>query len=154
MKKISFDFCTNMPGLSLVYAIPPSSFRRIRRDYSNNKFYLELANPENIIDFYFVSDTAQFKQSGENNAYKTELSLIAPKDQPDNRKVFDELVAGYWYLLFVDQNNYIRFAGTDENQLRFSKETTTAGRNQTSCTFYGLQDESALFLEDFGINIL
>lgn len=154
MKKISFDFCTNMPGLSLVYAIPPSSFRKVRRDHSNNEFYLELTNTDNIIDFYFTDDTAQFMQTGESNGYKTELSLIAPKDHPVNRKVFRELLAGYWFVLFVDQNNFIRLIGTEENQLRFTYEATTSGRNQVACTFSGFQDEPALFLEDFGINVL
>lgn len=154
MKKISFDFKTNLPGLSLVYAIPPSSFKRVRRDYTNKKFYIELIKTENIIDFYFTDDTAQFKQVGENNGYKTELNLVAPKDQPDNRDVFRELLAGYWYVLFVDQNNHIRLIGTEEYQLRFTLEATTSGRNQVSCSFNGFQDDQAMFIEDYGINIL
>ncbi|HBB00720.1 MAG: hypothetical protein A2W86_11755 [Bacteroidetes bacterium GWD2_45_23] len=154
MKKISFDFKTNLPGLSMVYAIPPSSLKRVRRDYTHENFFLELVNLEQIIEFYFTDDTAQFKQVGENNGYKTELILVAPKDQPVNRNIFRELLAGYWFVLFVDQNNYIRLIGTEENQLRFSLEASTSGRNQVNCSFAGYQDEQALFIENSGINIL
>lgn len=154
MKKVTFDFQTNLPGLSMVYAIPPSSFKRVRRDYTNGKYFLELINLDNIIEFYFSEDTAQFKQVGENNGYKTELILVAPKDQPVNRNLYRELLAGYWFVLFVDQNNYIRLIGTEENQLRFSLEASTSGRNQVNCSFTGFQDEQALFIEDYGINIL
>lgn len=154
MKKIIFDFQTNLPGLSMVYAIPPSSFKRIRHDYSTEKSFLELINLDQIIEFYFTDDTAQFKQVGENNGYKSELTLTAPKDQPGNRSLFRELLAGYWFVLFVDQNNFIRLIGTTENQLRFTMETTTSGRNQVNCSFNGFQDEQAAFIDDYGINIL
>lgn len=154
MKKVTFDFQTNLPGLSIVYAIPPESLKRVRRDYSGDKYFLELVKPDDIIEFYFIEDSAQFKQVAEYNGYKSELSLIVPKDQPDNRNLFLELIAGYWSVLFVDQNNYIRLVGTQENQLRFTMEANTSGRNQISCLFSGYQDEQAMFIENFGINIL
>lgn len=156
MKKIEFD-CSNMPGVAMLFAIPKKSFKRIRKNYSLNKNYLELIYPDELIEIYFTEDTAEFKETGEANAYAVSFTGVIPKSNPINQEHINTLDAGLWMILFLDNNGYIRLMGDEENQLKFKYDETTgsgSGKNQLSFTFSGNQTHKTLFIEPEGITFI
>jgi len=151
MKVLNFDFDGNLGGLSRMFAIPVSSYKRVRRDHTTNYNYLEVINPDNIIDIYFTDDTENFTEDFENGAYKVNVSGINPKSNKINQEQLTRLQSEvYWFILFQDNNGFVRLAGNEENQPAFSSSETTGqitSRNQIAFSFSGVQSDSCLFIE-------
>ena len=150
MKQLQFDFSGNLGGLARMFAIPVSSYRRLRKDITTGKNFLEVINKDNIIDIYLTDDTGDFIEDYERGQYKVSIKGIVPKSQPLNTEQLTKLESEYWYVLFQDNNDFIRLAGTDANQLMFSRIDTAGSmnsRNQISFEFSGSQTESCAFVE-------
>lgn len=156
MKHIQFDYSTNLGGISKIYAIPVSSFKTLRYDYIKKLTYLDIVNREDLIEIYTTEDSGEFNEDQENGCYSIQISGVTPKSNPLNREQLMRLDTEYWYVLFQDNNDYIRLAGTDENQLVFTR-TDNAGklntRNQTSFMFKGSQTNPCYFIEIDLLNI-
>lgn len=154
MKNLSFDFNSNMGGISRMFAIPLECFKRIRTDHTNGKNYLEVINREKIIDIYFTEETSSLSETQTRetpgSAYKVEIAAIVPKESPTNQKVMTQLEHGFWYVLCEDNNGFIRLAGTEDNQLSFSRKggsgTGTSSGNKSEILFSGSQLNPCLFL--------
>lgn len=154
MKKIEFDFGSNMGGLSRMFAIPPECVLRIRTDHTNDQNYLEVINREKIVDIYFTEETSSFSElqsrDTPGSAYKIEISAIVPKDSPTNKKVMTQLEHGFWYVLAEDNNGNIRLAGNEDNQLIFTRKggsgTGPSSGNKTEILFSGNQRVPCIFI--------
>ena len=150
MKQLNFDFTGNMGGLSRMFAIPVLSYKRIRRDHTNSSNYLEVINRDDIIDIYLTDDTGMFSEPFEKGVYKVEISGINPKSNPLNQKQLIRLESEeYWFVLFQDNNDFIRLAGTEENQLAFTRTDNSGqldSRNQIEFMFSGAQTTPCEFI--------
>lgn len=150
MKKLQFDFNGNMGGISRMFAIPVSSFKRIRRDFTKKLNYLEVINRDQIIDIYFIEGTEHFIEDYENDLYNVQINAIIPKSNKLSQEQLNKLESEVWYVLFQDNNENIRLAGTEDYQLEFRRTDTTGNitsRNQISFSFVGAQDRPTDFIE-------
>jgi hypothetical protein len=152
MKSISFDF-DNVGGISRLYAIPPSSFVRIRRDYVNSITYLECRDYASIIEIPIYTDnTFSFNENqtfdAPGDGYSIEISGIVPKMMPVNSSDIGLLERGEWYVLCEDRNGNVKFAGDEDVRLKFiSKKSSGAAfidHNQISFTFSCLQENPSV----------
>ena len=150
MKQLQFDFSGNLGGISRMFAIPVSSYKRLRRDHTHGLNFLEVINRSDIIDIYLTDDSGDFKESQERGVYKVEIGGIVPKSNPLNSIQLFTLENNYWYILFQDNNDFVRLAGTEENQLIFTRTDSSGqmtSRNQIEFLFSGLQTEPCAFIE-------
>lgn len=150
MKTLQFDFSTNMGGISRLFAIPVSSFVRLWTDHVNSLNYLTVRNREDIIDIYVNEELVEFTENYDRGVYTPELTGIIPKSNPINRSSLIKLESEYWYLLFQDNNGFIRLSGTENNQLSFKRTTktgTVGQRNEMEFTFSGNQRRESYFIE-------
>ena len=150
MKKLQFDFNGNMGGISRMFAIPEESYKRIVKDYTNDKASLEVINRDEIIDIYFTDDTDNFSEEYEDGLYNILISAITPKSSPLNKKQLKRLETENWRVLFQDNNDMVRLAGNDDYLLEFRRTDTTGQittRNQVSFAFYGSQASPCEYIE-------
>jgi hypothetical protein len=152
MKKIEFDFL-NVGGVQKIYAIPDTSFRGVREDITSGKCYIDLFRFENIIELYTVYDSVVFNEEQSRQtagtAYDLTISGIIPKACPLNRQQFQVLENTPLLVLFQDYNDNIRLAGTENNQLFFSRKETTGTiytRNQIEFEIKGKQTSPCYFI--------
>jgi hypothetical protein len=161
MERIEFDFCGNTSGIVSLYAIPPSAVESITHNYKEDTTRLNLINTDAIMEIYCTEDTLLFTEEKEQtNAgapYNPVITGITPKLQPINKKNLSLLETGYWLVLFIDNNGFVRLAGDLENHLIFNREQTTgqgAGRNQTEFTLSGYQTHSTYFIDPSTISFI
>jgi hypothetical protein len=152
MRKIEFDFL-NTGGIQTVYAIPQTSFVRVLEDVTSGHCRLELTRTEDITEIYTVCDTVVFNedQSREapGSAYDVSISGVIPKSCLPNRQQQLFLEHTPLFALFMNCNDNIRLAGTEENRLTFTrKETggTVNTRNQVEFEIRGRQTAPCCFI--------
>ena len=155
MKKIIFDF-ENIGGLAEIYAIPPTSFRRIRNDYNTGLKYLEVKNRDDIIvipmfadDTFIYNEDSDYEDGG--LIYTIDIEGIIPKIANDNADILQTLDNKYWYVLCRDNNNVVHFCGTEDVGLIFKSKKTTGTavteRNGISFTFTNKQSVPSIIVE-------
>jgi hypothetical protein len=150
MKKLQFDFNGNMGGISRMFAIPLTSFKRIRRDFTNKLNYLEVINREDIIDIYFTENTDSFSEDYEDGLYSVQINAVNPKSNKLNQQQLIRLETENWIVLFQDNNNMVRLAGNEDYSLDFRRNDTTGQmdtRNQVNFSFYGSMATPCEFIE-------
>lgn len=152
MKTLKFDF-NNMGGCCRLFAIPPTSFLRIREDYVNGLHYIECTNYDDIIDipvnadgtFYF-NENHSSEDAGD--GYSVEIGGVIPKLMVENAEDMEILERGEWYVLFMDNNDDVKLAGDEDVKLKFISQKTTgllsADRNQIAFTFSCLQTNPSI----------
>lgn len=157
MKTILFD-CDNLGGLIHLYAVPPTSFLRIRKDYLTNKNYLELKNRDDVIDIpVYPNDTYLYNEekttTDAGDCWQVEIEGVIPRLQPQNHDIIELLERGLWYVVAEDANGEVHFCGQEDAWMLFSSSKTSGqtvtNRNGTSFTFSCVQDEPTIFLSDF-----
>jgi len=163
MKTFNFDF-ENIGGVGKLYAIPMSSFKRIRKDYISGKNYLELVKREDIIDIPNICDEFSFSENSVSNdhgdSYELEINGIIPKISGDSTKLMEELERGYWLVLSQDNNGVVRLSGDpDLNillKLSTQKHTGTKAvdRNGIDVTFSCTQPNPSICIDVDDISIL
>ena len=153
MKKIEFDH-HNIGGIYRIYAIPESSFLRVREDAISGRGHLDLIRTGDIIDLYVVDDSVVFTEEQSRSApgagYDVTIAGIIPKSNAPNRKQFLELENKTFLVLFLDNNSNVRLAGTEENRLYFKRKETTGtlnSRNQIEFEFKGKQVKPCYFID-------
>jgi len=150
MKQLLFDFDSNLGGISRMFAIPVSSYHRLQKNKTNNTNTLLVKDRSNIIDLYIDDEQFMFSEDYERGAYNVQVSGSVPKTNPVNQTNIAKLESEFWYLLFEDNNGYIRLAGNEDNQLEFMRTDTTGNintKNQIQFTFYGSQSEKCKFID-------
>lgn len=154
MTPFNFEPAVNMGGVCRIFAIPPTSFVRLWTDHVNCISYLTVTNREDIIDIYSIDEETSFTEEYESGVYNPVLTGVTPggrdNENAKNREILEKLDSGYWYLLFEDNNGFIRFSGTEENLLTFSRVNTTGNvgsRNQNEFRFSGKQLRESCYIE-------
>lgn len=157
MKTIQLD-TDNIGGLLHLYAVPPSSFLRLRTDYVSGAIMLELKQRDNIIDLpMYANDTYVYtenKTTGDaGDSWEVTIEGVIPKLCGRNHPVIEELERGQWYVVAEDSNGEIHFCGQEEALMIFDSTRTSgkgaAARNETSFSFSCIQDRPTIFLTDF-----
>lgn len=150
MKTLDLTTDGNLGGLSRIYAIPATSFKRIWQDHTNSLNYLRVINREDIIEIY-CSDNANFSEPYEKGLYKPALSGFVPASSPITDKQLRTLVTpAHWLVLFEDNNGFWRLAGSAENKLTFNYTDQTgalSGVNQLAFTFTGSARFKSKFID-------
>lgn len=155
MKTINFDF-ENVGGVRECYAIPPSSFKRIRTDYVNNLNYIELSDRTNIIaipmyanDTFVFSEEKTIAEGGE--YWDVDIEGVIPKLCNMNKSLLATLERGEWMVLSKDNNDVVHLSGSVDVPLRFddtkSSGTSYTDRNGISFKFIGKQPCESVIIE-------
>ena len=138
----------NMGGLLKIWAIPPT-------DIIIGSNSVSFTSQDNIVEMYCSPGSMSFteKESAEKagTIYKTELNAFAPKDSDSARQIITGMTGRKWVVIYLDQNEQYKVAGTVEIPLRVSFDlgtgTDTPDRNGHSVLFSGSQISKAMFIE-------
>lgn len=154
MKAFNFEIASNIGGVCRVFAIPTTSYVSLWTNHVNNINYLTVKNRKDIIDIYSIEDETEFSEDYESGIYSVSLIGVTPGERDrmnkSNRDNLEKLDSGYWYVLFEDNNGFVRLAGTEDNQLVFKRTSSTGklgGRNQIQFSFTGKQLRECYFIE-------
>lgn len=139
----------NMGGLLKIWAVPPSE---ITIGINSVIF----STTENIVEMYCSPDSMSFSekqtQSKAGIFYKTELNAFVPKDSEEAQGIINDMSRRKWVVIYLDQNESFKVAGTSSNPLRVSFDLgtgkNTSDRNGHSISFYGDQINKAKFINN------
>lgn len=128
MKKLEFDF-DNVPGIDFAFAIPVTSFKRIRNDYTLGSRALEVRNREDIIQLESYNDRFSFQEKKSladgGDVWDVTLKIVVPKLFAPNEELVHQLERNVWLILFRDKNGNILLSGTTDIPLSCSSTKTT-----------------------------
>lgn len=115
MKKLVFDF-DNVPGIDFAYAIPVTSFKRIRYDYNLGNKALEVRNRDAIIQLESYNDRFSFQEKKSladgGDVWDVSLKIVVPKLSAANEELIHLLERNPWLILFRDRNGNVMLSGT------------------------------------------
>lgn len=114
---------------------------------------LELFDPANYADLYFLPDSAGYTEDPDEEAngpfYKVKLPLLIAGDAPDVSEAVERLAGGRYLVAFLDGNGRTKLAGTPEWPLKLLIGTETGkkgtDRNALDFTFTGVLPTRAPF---------
>jgi hypothetical protein len=139
----------NLGGILKIWAIPPDDII-IGFNTANFK------TTANISELYCspgsISFTEKESQEKYGLGYKNQLNAFIPKDSPEVQSIINSMSGRKWVVVFLDQNEQFKVAGTPEIPLRVSFDLDTGAdtpdRNGHSISFYGIQTSKAKFIAD------
>jgi hypothetical protein len=148
MKRLNKPF-DNLGGLLSIWAVPP-------KDISISFNAVSFFSNDNIIEIYCspgsISFTEKESQEKYGLGYKNELNAFIPKDSPEVQSIINSMSGSKWVVIFLDQNEQFKVAGTAEIPLRLSFDLDTGSdtpdRNGHFISFYGTQTSKAKFISD------
>ena len=155
MRKIDFK-CDNLGGLAEVYAIPLSSYLRIREDYTRNTKVLEVTNRDDIIAIPIIDDdTFSFseihKRDEGGDYFDIAIEGVIPGSAIDDDHIIETLQRGEWMVLTQDQNGVVRLSGNEDVLMSFEDTDTTGaqkrGKNQIQFKFACRSAEKSVILD-------
>ena len=162
MKSINFDF-DNLGGLSKIYAIPPSSFVRIRTDYDDNTRSLELRRRDGIIEIpLYCDDSFLFSEELLDNdagdGYSVSIEGVIPKHSLMNSRDIEILERGSWYILSEDSNGTVRLSGDENVLMKFITKKSTGkkpgSRNGINFLVSCVQQDPSILLNVEDISLI
>ena len=114
---------------------------------------LELRDPANYADLYFLPDSASYTEEPDDDAqgdyYKVKLPLLIAGDAPDVSEAVARLAGGRYLVAFLDGNGRTKLAGTKEWPLKLLVGTETGkkgtDRNALAFTLTGVLPVRAPF---------
>lgn len=139
----------NMGGLLKIWAVPPG-------DITVNNGYVNFGTMDNIVEIYCTPGTLSFtEKEGKSRGgtyYDAMLKAFIPKDSPESQEIINDMSRRKWVLIYIDQNEYWKVAGTSQIPLRCSFDldtgTDTQERNGHGVSFFGQQISKARFVAD------
>lgn len=139
----------NMGGLLKIWAVPPSVITIGINAVTFN-------SQTDIVEMYCspgsMSFTEKENKSGAGSKYKTNLSAFVPKDSPEALALIESMTGRKWIVVYLDQNEQYKVAGTVANPLHVAFDLNTGSdtpeRNGHSVSFYGTQLNKAKFISD------
>lgn len=153
MKTLSFDY-DNVSGISLIYAVPVSSFLRMTPDPINESTLVELIRRDAIIsipvyagDSFVLSEIQSLEDGGE--VWQVSIEGIIPTRSRLNEKHIRVLEQGDWLVLSQDSNGTVTLSGTAEVPLKFSHSRSTGSTselNGSRFTFSAKESEPSIIL--------
>ena len=153
MKTIQFDY-DNRPGVSRIYAIPVTSFLRLRKNYVNNTTHLEVKDRDAIIDIPINTLSFRFTENQTSDepgeTYHPSIEGCIPKLSSVNDKMIRKLERGEWLVLHQDNNGVVHLSGTIAVPLTFLSNKTTGASgedlNGNSFIFSAITPEPSLII--------
>lgn len=147
MKQLQFDF-DNVPGIDYAYAIPLSSFRRVRHDYAIGKNALEVRDRDNIIRIESFNDKFSFQekksQSDGGDFWDVSIRVSVPKLFSANEDLIHQLERNTWLVLFRNKNGSVILSGTVEIPLVCSSSKNAD--NGVELVFSSKQENPSIFV--------
>lgn len=139
----------NMGGLLKIWAVPPT-------DITINSNSVSFTSEENIVELYCSPGSMSFTENETNErpgiGYKTELKAFAPKDSPEAQSIIAGMTGRKWVVIYLDQNEQYKCAGTTTLPLRVAFDLATGSdtpeRNGHGVSFYGTQVSKAIFISN------
>jgi hypothetical protein len=139
----------NLGGLLKIWAVPPTDIT-----IENNSVLF--ATQDNIVQMYCSPGSMSFTEketSGKpGTSYKTELNAFIPKDSEEARIIITSMTGRKWVVIYLDQNEKFKCAGTAGIPLRVAFDlntgSDTAERNGHTVSFFGKQVTKAIFIQD------
>lgn len=139
----------NLGGLLSIWAVPPAD---INIGFNAVSYF----TTDNIVELYCspgsISFTEKESQEKYGLGYKNQLNAFIPKDSPEVQSIINNMTGRKWVVIFQDQNEQFKVAGTPEIPLRVSFDLDTGSdtpdRNGHSISFYGTQTSKAKFIAD------
>ena len=139
----------NLGGLLSIWAVPPSD---ITISFNAVSFF----TTDNIIEMSCSPGSISFTETQVQEkyglGYKNELNAFIPKDSPEVQSIINDMIGRKWIVVFLDQNEQFKVAGTPEIPLRVSFDLDTGAdtpdRNGHSISFYGTQTEKSRFIQN------
>jgi hypothetical protein len=139
----------NLGGLLSIWAVPSKD---ISICFNTVSFF----STDNIIEIYCspgsISFTEKESQEKYGLGYKNEFNAFIPKDSPEVQSIINSMSGRKWVIIFLDQNEQFKVAGTPEIPLRVSFDLDTGSdtpdRNGHLISFYGTQTSKAKFISD------
>lgn len=159
MKRIKHNI-DNVGGLISLYIIPPSSFLRLRKDYTDNTSYLELQNKDDIIEIPVLFDSSysftEVHSSGNHgDSWEITVQGVIPAVGNGSFGIISELQRGYWYVVCIDGNGCSRLCGTEDVPMKFLTNTTTGSKasdlNGINFELHNIQAEPAVIISNDSI---
>lgn len=147
MKTFDFDY-DNLSGISLMYAIPVSSFNSCVQDPITLWHQLALINAEQVIDIpvyggdSFCFNEVQSVEDG-GDLWEVTVSGIIPKRYKLAESDMNVLEHGEWLVLTRDANGTIVLAGTTDVPLKFTHSRTTGTSGEMNGTRFSFGAKEA-----------
>lgn len=137
----------NMGGLLKIWAVPPTEITIGTNSVS-------FSTQDNIVEMYCspgsMSFTEKQTEGKPGTSYKTELAAFIPKDTPEAQVIINDMNSRKWVVIYLDQNEQFKVAGTVAIPLRVSFDLSTGAdtpdRNGHTVSFYGEQVSKAIFI--------
>lgn len=155
MKTLSFDY-DNVSGISLIYAVPVSSFLRMTSDPINESTLVELIKRDAIIsipvyagDSFVFTEIQSLEDGGE--AWQVSIEGIIPTHCRLNERHIRALEQGDWLILSRDSNGIVTLSGTTDVPLKFTHSRTTGTSselNGSRFTFSGKESEPSIIISN------
>jgi len=139
----------NMGGLLRIWAVPPS-------DITISGNTVNFSKTTDIVAMYCSPDSMGFTEKQGNGSgdtyFDTELTGFTPNDSEETSELISDMCRRHWVIVYIDQNENYKVAGTVNNPLRvaFDLDTgkDTANRNGHAVKFYGKQLAKAIFISN------
>jgi hypothetical protein len=147
--------CPNAGGLRALRVWPASNVLPLPADPGSNLLVpVQLRDPDNYADIWFLPDSAGFEEPEADDAqgpfYKPNLQLVVVRDAPDLQEAIGRLRrVRYFVAAYADANGLSKLVGTPTHPLRFSGGLETGkkpnDRNGYPLAFSGLVPTPAPF---------
>jgi hypothetical protein len=139
----------NLGGLLKIWAVPPS-------DITIGINSVSLSTEDNIIAMYCSPGSMSFTEKESTGkagtSYKTELNGFIPKDSEEARTIIKGMTGRKWVVIYLDQNEQYKCAGTAGVPLRVAFDLDTGSdtpeRNGHTVSFFGKQLSKAIFIQN------
>jgi len=139
----------NMGGLLKIWAVPPT-------DIIIGIDSVSFSSQDDIVEMYCSPGSMSFTEKENNTqsglSYKTELNAFVPKDSPEAQIIIEGMSGRKWIVVYLDQNEQYKVAGTVDIPLRVAFDLNTGSdtpeRNGHSVSFYGTQLSKAKFISN------
>ena len=135
--------CPNTGGVRALRVWPASNVLPLPADPGSNLLApVQLRDPDNYADIWFLPDSAGFDEPEADDAqgvlYKASLQLVVVRDAPDLQEAIARLRAvRYFVAAYADGNGLSKLVGTPQHPLRFTAGLET-GRKPTDRNGYPL----------------
>lgn len=132
----TFDFWgDNIPGISLMYAIPVAALVRLDRNPVNGQTAMLLTGLDDIIDIpvlagdsFQVSEIHSLADGGE--LWDISISGFIPKRYQLSENTIRTLEQGDWFTMVRDANGVITLFGSSDIPLKFSHSRNTGNSTE------------------------
>jgi hypothetical protein len=139
----------NMGGVLKIWAVPPA-------DITISENVVTFSKTTDIVVLYASPGSMSFTEKQKDGAggtfFDVELNGFIPNDSKETSELIAYMCRRRWMVIYIDQNENYKVAGTVTNPLRvgFDLDTgsDTPNRNGHAVKFYGKQLQKSIFINN------